>query len=253
MRSSYEDPLGTLDINILGTARVLDAVRRHAPRCAVVAVTSDKCYENREWEHSYRENDPMGGHDIYSASKGCAELVISAYRRSFSTARNAPLIASARAGNVHGPGDWARDRLVPDAVRALRDGKELAVRNPRAVRPWQHVLEPLSGYLWLGARLALEGRAFASAWNFGPTGEAARTVADVSSLAVAAWGGGRWQPRPERNAPHEAHYLSLNIDKTVTRLGWVPAWNFRAGLTRTVRGYRALLAAKSSEREGARE
>lgn len=248
VRASYEDPVGTLDTNIMGTARVLDAVRRHAPGCVVVVVTSDKCYENHEWDYSYRENDPMGGHDIYSASKGCAELVVSSYRRSFSPSGECALIASARAGNVHGPGDWTRDRLVPDAITAIRAGRKLVVRNPGAVRPWQHVLEPLSGYLWLGSCLAgADGARFAGAWNFGPGPESARTVADVVELALSAWGGGSWHAKRDPGAPHEANFLSLNIDKTSTRLGWRPAWNFETGIGRTVRGYRTLLDARNAK------
>lgn len=247
VRESYRDPAGTVATNVLGTAHVLDAVRAAGRPCAVVVVTSDKCYENREWEFAYRENDALGGHDVYSASKGCAELVTAAFRRSFFAASGgAPSVrvASARAGNVIGPGDWAADRIVPDIVRALRAGRPVAVRNPRAVRPWQHVLEPLAGYLRLGAALLGDAPEEAcGAWNFGPQSGDAHAVEDLVRAALAAWGGGAWEDASRPGQPHEAAHLRLAIDKAVTRLGWRPVWPFAETVRRTVAGYRRLLEA----------
>jgi CDP-glucose 4,6-dehydratase len=245
VRESYECPVDTLATNVMGSVHVLDAIRCAGRPCAVVMVTSDKCYENREWVYSYRENDAMGGHDVYSASKGCAELAIAAYRRSFFAAKDEVHVATARAGNVIGPGDWSRDRLVPDAIAALNARRALLVRNPSAVRPWQHVLEPLAGYLWLGASLARRGARFAEAWNFGPSPESVRTVAELAQSVVKAWGRGRWKVVKQKSAPHEANVLMLSIDKTAARLGWRPVWPFATAAARTVRGYRALLAAKN--------
>lgn len=247
VRRSYDQPVDTAATNIMGTVHVLEAIRQAGQPCAVVAVTSDKCYENREWVYSYRENDPMGGHDVYSASKGCAEIMVSSYRRSFFHAgegRPKVALASVRAGNVIGPGDWSVDRIVADAVRSLQAGKDIPVRNPQATRPWQHVLEPLSGYLWVAARLlGREARTYADAWNFGPRAEAARPVSDLVDRILKAWGGGRWVYTGKRNQPHEAYFLSLNIDKAVSRLPWSPVWNFDTTVQRTIEGYRALIQA----------
>lgn len=251
VRTSYEQPVETLDTNVMGTAHLLDAVRRAGRPCAVVVVTSDKAYENRADDRAYVETDRVGGHDPYSASKGAAELVVSSYRRSFfppdGLGAHGVALASARAGNVIGPGDWARDRIVPDAVAALAAGRPVPVRNPDATRPWQHVLEPLAGYLWLGRRLLARDPAEASAaceaWNFGPDQEACRPVRDVVSLVVDAWGGGSWELAGGARAPHEAPMLRLGIGKAVERLGWRPSWGLAESLVRTVRGYRALSAA----------
>lgn len=244
VRRSYEIPVETTATNILGTVHVLEAIRSAGRPCAVVVVTSDKCYENREWDYSYRENDAMGGHDVYSASKGCAEVMVSSYRRSFFGEGTGVALASARAGNVIGPGDWSKDRILADAMRSLVAGASIPVRNPQATRPWQHVLEPLSGYLWLGARLlGKEARRYAEAWNFGPRAEAARPVSDLADRVVAAWGSGAWTFTGRPGQPHEAHYLSLNIDKTVSRLPWGPVWDFDHTVRRTVEGYRALIEA----------
>ncbi|HYQ79915.1 MAG TPA: CDP-glucose 4,6-dehydratase, partial [Anaeromyxobacteraceae bacterium] len=212
VRRSYQEPLETLQVNVLGTANLLQAVRQAGRPCAVVVVTSDKCYENREWLYGYREDEPMGGHDLYSASKGCAELVTASWRRSFfqsqRLSQHGVAVATARAGNVVGGGDWARDRIVPDAVAALRAGEPIPVRNPDAVRPWQHVLEPLGGYLLLGARLlGPQAAAHAEAWNFGPRPEDARPVREVVEAIIASWGAGRWQDRHDPGAPHEAGLL----------------------------------------------
>ncbi len=248
VRRSYVDPVETFDVNVRGAANVLDAVRRAGQPCAVVVVTSDKCYENREEDYAYREEDPMGGHDPYSASKGCEELVAASYRAAFFAAGGKIHLATARAGNVIGPGDWAADRIVPDAVRAFRAGKKLSVRNPRAVRPWQHVLEPLGGYLRLGQALLEQGGAVAESWNFGPASADARTVGDLADLFCRAWGAGAaWEAEPNPANPHEAHLLQLAIDKAAARLGWRPKWGFETAVRRTAEGYRAMLEAKEAE------
>jgi CDP-glucose 4,6-dehydratase len=244
VRRSYDEPLETLQTNVMGTANVLEAVRAERRPCAVVVVTSDKCYENREWVHGYRENDPMGGHDVYSMSKGATELVVQSWRESFFPPErlgdHGVALASARAGNVIGGGDWAKDRIVPDAVRALAAGKPVPVRNPGSVRPWQHVLEPLGGYLLLGARL-LGGEApnYCEAWNFGPAPESTRPVSDVVRAMVECWGSGSWVAAPEAVALHEAGLLRLSIEKAFARLGWSPLWGLREAVARTAEWYRA--------------
>lgn len=246
VRRSYEIPVETTATNVLGTVHVLEALRSAGRPCSVVVVTSDKCYENREWGYSYRENDPMGGHDVYSASKGCAEVMVSSYRRSFFGEGSKVRLASARAGNVIGPGDWSKDRIIADAVRSLQAGRFIPVRNPLATRPWQHVLEPLSGYLWLGAKLlGKDALRYAEGWNFGPRAEAARPVGDLVDRVVSAWGSGAWRFTGRPGQPHEANYLSLNIDKAVSRLPWSPVWNFDTTVQRTMEGYRALIQAGS--------
>ncbi len=244
VRRSYADPVETFDVNVRGAASVLDAIRRAGKSCAVVVVTSDKCYENREMDYAYREDDPMGGHDPYSASKGCEELVAASYRNAFFASGGQIHLATARAGNVIGPGDWAADRIVPDAVRAFRAGRKLAVRNPRAIRPWQHVLEPLGGYLRLGQALVEQGAAVAEGWNFGPDPASARDVGTLADLFCRAWGAGAaWQAEPNPANPHEAHLLQLSIDQAAARLGWRPQWDFETTVRRTAEGYRAMLAA----------
>ncbi len=248
VRRSYTEPVETLDTNVRGTAHVLDAIRRAGCPCAVVVVTSDKCYENREEDYAYREDDPMGGHDPYSASKGCEELVAASYRDAFFAPDGIVHLATARAGNVIGPGDWAADRIVPDAVRAIRAGRPLSVRNPRAVRPWQHVLEPLGGYLRLGRALLDRGADVAEAWNFGPDPASARTVGDLADLFCQTWGdGAAWQAAPDAANPHEAHLLQLSIEKAGARLGWRPKWDFDITVRRTATGYRSLLAAPDAD------
>jgi CDP-glucose 4,6-dehydratase len=250
VRRSYLDPLGTFETNALGTAHLLEAVRLTGTRCAVVIVSSDKCYENREWVHGYREDDALGGHDVYSMSKGVTELVTQSYRRSFfppaQLARHGVALASARAGNVIGGGDWAAERLVPDVVAALHRGQVVPVRNPLAVRPWQHVLEPLNGYLHLGARL-LEGDVTAcEAFNFGPAPESARPVRELVEALLVEWGEGAWADRSDPGAPHEATWLNLSIDKARARLGWQPRWDFTTTVAQTVRWYRAQLDGASA-------
>ncbi len=243
VRRSYEEPLATLESNVNGTAHVLEAVRLQKQRCAIVVVSSDKSYENREWVYGYREDDAMGGFDPYSMSKGATELVTAAWRRSYfppaSLSSHGVAVASARAGNVIGGGDNVQDRIVPDCIRALSKGEVIAVRNPRAVRPWQHVLEPLSGYLQLGARLLGDDAArFCEPWNFGPHTASARPVSELVDALVAAWGEGRWEDRSDAKAPHEAAQLRLSIDKAHARLGWAPRWGVEETVARTVAWYR---------------
>lgn len=252
VRLSYDQPVETHATNIMGTVNVLEAVRLAGAPCVVVAITTDKCYDNKEWVHSYREEDPMGGYDPYSASKGAAELVISSYRRSFFSAPDSPVrLASARAGNVIGGGDWALDRIVPDCIRALSKGESIPVRNKVATRPWQHVLEPLSGYLWLGAALAADKRLghksphpfhfpaaiYRSAFNFGPALASNKTVAELVQEILKHWPG-EWLDKSDPNAPHEAKLLNLATDKAHHFLGWSPAWSFAETIAQTVTWYR---------------
>ena len=244
VRLSYEQPLETYATNVMGTAHVLEAVRLAKRPCTVIAITTDKCYENREWVHSYREEDAMGGYDPYSSSKGAAELVINAYRRSyFSAPAGGPDIrlASVRAGNVIGGGDWAADRIVPDCIRALQQGQAIPVRNKVATRPWQHALEPLSGYLWLGALLGSGERAakapLASAFNFGPALTSNRTVAELVQEVLKHWPG-NWEDRSDPQAVHEAKLLNLATDKAHHFLHWRPVWTFEETITQTVEWYR---------------
>ena len=249
VRLSYDIPAETFETNVMGTVRVLDAVRRRGKPCAVVIITTDKCYENREWVHSYREEDPMGGYDPYSASKGCAELVVNAYRRSFFTENSPVALASARAGNVIGGGDWALDRIVPDCVRSLTAGRVVAVRNPHATRPWQHVLEPLGGYLLLGEKLLAnvaatpevrrlpENRCYESGFNFGPPLASNHTVGELVAEVLRHWPG-RWETPRLDAAPHEASLLNLAIDKAHHFLGWHPVWDFGTTVATAIAWYR---------------
>lgn len=238
VRRSYEDPVETYASNVMGTVHVLEAVRRVGTVRVAVNVTSDKCYENREWEWGYREDEPMGGRDPYSSSKGCAELVTAAYRTSFFGGRDSTAIASARAGNVIGGGDWGADRLVPDLMRAGLSGSSVRIRNPRAVRPWQHVLNPLSGYLILAEHL-WHSREFAVGWNFGPTDTDARPVAWIVERIAALWGADlRWEIDASEH-PHEAHALKLDSSRARERLSWRPCWDLDRGLLATVDWYRA--------------
>jgi CDP-glucose 4,6-dehydratase len=247
VRLSYADPVGTFTANVTGSINVLEAVRLASHRCAVVMVTTDKCYENRETSYAYREIDPLGGHDPYSASKAAAEIAIASYRKSFFSEMDARVaLASARAGNVIGGGDWAADRLVPDSVRSLQRSQGIPVRNKNATRPWQHVLDPLSGYLTLGAALwqTIAGKEtesaaeIRSAFNFGPSPESNRTVSSLVDEVLKNWPGS-WVDRSDSQAPHEAGLLNLNIDKAVRVLGWRPVWNFSEAVGRTVAWYRS--------------
>jgi CDP-glucose 4,6-dehydratase len=243
VRRSYEHPVETYATNVMGTVNLLEAVRLAGHRCVVVCVTTDKCYENREWLHAYREEDALGGHDPYSSSKGAAEIAIAAYRKSFfSSPKSIVRLASARAGNVIGGGDWAADRIVPDCIRSLQQGEAIAVRNKLATRPWQHVLEPLSGYLWLAACLDDRVRAAIStkvdsAFNFGPSIDSNRTVANIVDEILRHWPG-RWEDRSESQAVHEATLLNLATDKAHHVLRWSPVWSFPETVQRTVEWYR---------------
>jgi CDP-glucose 4,6-dehydratase len=239
VRMSYAQPVETYATNVMGTVHLLEAVRLAGHACTVVVVTTDKCYENSERAHAYREEEPLGGHDPYSSSKGATELVVSAYRRSYFSGPDSPVrLASARAGNVIGGGDWAIDRIVPDCIRSLQGGETIPVRNRHATRPWQHVLEPLGGYLWLAAQLASR-RELATAFNFGPTPEATRPVAALVEEVLKHWPG-KWEDRTDPKAVHEAALLSLAIDKAARELGWKPAWDFPATIVHTVAWYRAV-------------
>jgi CDP-glucose 4,6-dehydratase len=240
VRLSYEHPVDTYETNIMGTVHVLDAVRSVHSVGVVVNVTSDKCYENRETGQAYVEDDPMGGFDPYSSSKGCSELVTAAYRRSFFGEGSAVAVASARAGNVIGGGDWASDRIVPDCVRALAAGEPILVRNPHAVRPWQHVLEPLSGYLWLAARMSADAHTFDGGWNFGPEPGEDWPVSAVVDELIAAWGAGSWTtPAAGPAQPHEATLLNLDITKARRELGWRPVYDVRHAIGATAGWYAA--------------
>ncbi len=243
VRDSYDDPKTTFDTNIGGTVNVLEAIR-HCPSVkAAVIVTSDKCYENREWVWGYRENDPMGGHDPYSASKGATEIVCTAYFRSyFNKNGHGPHLgfATARAGNVIGGGDWAKDRIIPDCIRALSKGEPIRIRNPHATRPWQHVLDPLSGYLLLAQRLAENPERFSGSWNFGPVEGGQISVIELAEKFIKAWGGGTIETPPSENkAPHEAHLLKLCIDKAMHELHWKPTLDSESAIDWTVEWYKA--------------
>ena len=251
VRYSYVDPVETYATNVMGTVHVLDCIRSLPSVRATVIVTTDKCYENKEWVWGYRENEPMGGYDPYSNSKGCAELVTAAYRQSYfsdgtySTHRHA--LASARAGNVIGGGDWSDDRLIPDALKAFAAGRSLMIRNPLATRPWQHVLEPLSGYLVLAQALYQEGPKFASAWNFGPKDEDARTVKEVVDLLIKkSPAGARWM-QDESEQPHEAHALKLDCSKAAQLLGWRPRWSLEVAVENIAEWQKAFLAKENMQ------
>jgi CDP-glucose 4,6-dehydratase len=250
VRESYARPLETFSVNAMGTAHLLDALEDYQQPCAAVFITTDKCYKNREWHHGYREEDPLGGHDPYSASKAAAELIIASYRDSFFS--NHPVkIASARAGNVIGGGDWAGDRIVPDSMAALQKKEPILVRNKHATRPWQHVLEPLSGYLWLAASLAdpslrrVDLPALTSPFNFGPDHESNRTVEELVGEILKNWPG-RWEDKSNPQAPHEAGLLQLSTDKAYAMLRWRPVWNFSEAVARTVGWYRTAQNFKDS-------
>jgi CDP-glucose 4,6-dehydratase len=239
VRRSYAEPVETFATNVMGTANLLEAVRSTPSVRVVVNVTSDKCYENREWEYAYRENDPMGGHDPYSASKGCSELVTAAYQRSFFNHESGAAVATARAGNVIGGGDWAADRIVPDCVRALLAREPVVVRNPLAVRPWQHVLEPLAGYLLLAAGLLSDPQNHVGPWNFGPSQGGNLSVREVVETVLAEWGEGTWTGPPAgATGPREARFLKLDCSKASDLLGWRSVWSAERGLRTAVGWYR---------------
>lgn len=253
VKQSYRDPLETLETNVLGLSHVLELCRAQESTLAVVVVTSDKCYENRETFYGYRETDTLGGVDPYSASKACCELVVSSYRRSFFDSDDSSVaLASARAGNVIGGGDWASDRIMPDCFRALSRGETVQVRNPHAVRPWQHVLEPLSGYLMLGSSLLSpdvgERRVYCDSWNFGPRSGQASSVRAVVEATLEHWGSGNWKAEPAPNDGHESSLLLLSIDKALSRLGWSPRWDFAKTIEETARWYRGFYQSEDVRR-----
>ena len=240
VRPSYKNPIETYETNVMGTVNLLEASRHCGSVKVVVNITSDKCYENLETDRGYRENDRMGGHDPYSSSKACAELVSAAYRLSFLTNDDIAM-ATARAGNVIGGGDWACDRLVPDTLRALEKRQSVQVRNPNAVRPWQHVLEPLSGYLLLAEKLYLEGHEFADGWNFGPNDDDARSERWVVEHLCESWGiGTLWTNQPGDH-PHEANYLKLDISKARKYLNWAPRLSLKDALSQVIEWHKASL------------
>jgi CDP-glucose 4,6-dehydratase len=238
VRDSYKIPVETYSVNVMGTVNLLESIRNTPTVKAVVNVTTDKVYENREWVWGYRENEPMGGYDPYSNSKGCSELVTAAYRSSYFNPcnydRHGVAVATARAGNVIGGGDWADDRLIPDIIKAIMAGKPVQIRNPHAIRPWQHVLEPLSGYLLLAERLFAKGANYAAGWNFGPPDEDARPVGLLVERLCAAWGEGAAFEIDRGNHPHEAHYLKLDCSKARSELGWSPRWSLEKTVQRIV-------------------
>ena len=241
VRLSYEIPAETFEVNVIGTAHVLDAVRLLEKPCSVVLITTDKVYHNNEWIYPYRENDRLGGYDPYSASKACAELVIDSYRNSFFDIKNQEQhkkgIAVARAGNVIGGGDWSKDRLIPDIAKAFTLEKPVVIRNPNSVRPWQHVLEPVVGYLLLGSNLAAEPMKFSQAYNFGPLLSDALSVSAMLQLAIASWGKGEYIVENEEGQPHEAGLLKLDISKAISELKWQPKMNAEKAVSMTMDWY----------------
>ena len=243
VRYSYIEPVETYSTNVMGTVNLLEVVRNTGSVKAVMNVTSDKCYENREWAWGYRENEAMGGYDPYSSSKGCAELVTAAYRNSYfhpeKYQQHGVAIASARAGNVIGGGDWAGDRLIPDILRAITEGKAVNIRNPYAIRPWQHVLEPLYGYLQLAQKLYEEGTAYAEGWNFGPNDENAKPVQWIVEKLTESWGESASWALDSGNHPHEAYYLKLDCSKAKARLDWHPRWHLADTLCAIIEWHRA--------------
>jgi CDP-glucose 4,6-dehydratase len=265
VRLSYDEPKLTFDTNVGGTVNVFEAVRSTPSVKVLVNITSDKCYENREWVWGYRENDPLGGHDPYSASKGCAELVFNAYLKSFfksgdmtqfcqklgscpQNSRISPLgAASARAGNVIGGGDWGTDRLVPDCIRALSDHQPIGIRNPHAVRPWQHVLEPLAGYLQLGAALWQDPQKYSGSWNFGPDDSSHLTVSEMAERLITYWGDGSWNDLSDPQALHEASLLKLNCDKAHAKLNWQSALTINECLQMTAQWYKIFYTSPPSD------
>ena len=241
VRQSYTDPLETFSTNVMGTANILEVVRATPAVRAVVIVTTDKVYRNIEDGHAYRESEPLGGHDPYSASKAAAEIVVGSFSQSFFSDCSGPAVATARAGNVIGGGDWSNDRLVPDCIRALGQGSDIPLRYPDAVRPWQHVFEPISGYVALAERLLSEvGHEFATPWNFGPSVKDVTTVQSVAQRLIELWGGtSQIDLSPAVDSPHEASLLSLDSTKAATELDWVPQWDLDSALAATVQWYRA--------------
>ena len=242
VRESYTSPKETYDVNVGGTVNVLECCRLTDSVVVIINVTSDKCYENKEWVWSYRESDPIGGYDPYSSSKGCSELITAAYRNSFFNPINfdehGKCLSTVRAGNVIGGGDWQKDRIIPDSIRALERNKPIEIRNPHATRPWQHALEPLSGYLLLASKMYKEPHKFCGAWNFGPNYYSVIPVGEIVDKVLAQWGSGSWINMPAENAPHEAKLLSLDISKANSYLQWFPVWDIDKTIKKTVEWYK---------------
>ena len=239
VRYSYDSPIETYEVNVIGTAKVLEVARNCAKLKAIVNITTDKCYENDERSQGYKENDPMGGHDPYSSSKGCAELVTLAYRRSFLQDQGVSL-ASVRAGNVIGGGDWADDRLIPDILRSFEKNKPVVIRNPKATRPWQHVLEPLSGYLVLAQKMYNNHKEYAEGWNFGPREEDVKPVDWILDKMISKWPDSSWELDQNSN-PHEADFLKLDISKAESKLGWKPVWELSHTIDKIIGWHKAWL------------
>jgi CDP-glucose 4,6-dehydratase len=253
VRLSYQEPVDTYTTNVIGTVNVLEAARKCKSLKAIVCVTTDKCYENKEWDWGYRESDPMGGHDPYSSSKGCAELVTSAYRRSFFNGKDTASVASARAGNVIGGGDWADDRLIPDVLKAFKKSEPVVIRNPLSTRPWQHVLEPIAGYLVLAENLYMHGDDFAEGWNFGPKDEGCKPVNWILDKMVNKWGAGASWELDKNNNPHEAGFLKLDCSKAVNRLKWQPKWSLQETLEMIVNWHQNYLKGNDIKKECLKE
>ena len=246
VRLSYQSPKDTYDINIGGTVNILEVIRHSASVKAAVIITSDKCYENKEWLWGYRENDPVGGYDPYSSSKGATEIVISAYRNSFFNPRefsnHCKTISSVRAGNVIGGGDWSKDRIIPDCIRALEQSKAIEIRNPMATRPWQHVLEPLKGYLILASKMYQDPLIFSDAWNFGPDSSCILPVRDVVNEVIKNWGLGEWLDTSDSSNFHETILLNLDCSKARFKLGWIPVLNIKEAIKLTIEWYKTAFA-----------
>ena len=247
VRKSYDDPKKTFDTNIGGTVNILEAVRLTASVKALVTITSDKCYKNKEWCWGYRENDELGGKDPYSASKAAAEIVFSAYQDSFFNQRPKFGAASVRAGNVIGGGDWSADRIVPDCIRALEGNCPIELRNPHATRPWQHVLDPLSGYLLVASRLYEDPEKYRGSYNFGPNSQEMHTVQDVALELISVWGSGEIRITKKQSDPPESGLLHLNCDRAHQVLGWYPRWDFKTSIEKTARWYKSVKSGKSAE------
>lgn len=248
VRLSYDEPKLTFDTNVSGSVNILEAVRKTDSVKALIYVTSDKCYKNKEWIWGYRENDELGGYDPYSASKAAAEIVISSYIDSFFNKNLNIGIASVRAGNVVGGGDWAMDRIIPDCIRSILNNKTIEIRNPSAIRPWQHVLEPLSGYLLLAENLVTEPRKFTGSWNFGPSIDSIKTVKELSQTVVQLFGRGKICVTPNDSSKHEAGLLILNCDKANQELNWTPKWNFMETMSQTIEWYKKHLDGENSRK-----
>lgn len=253
VRLSYKEPVETYATNVMGTVHVMEAARTCSNLKAIVSVTTDKCYENKEWHWGYRENEAMGGHDPYSSSKGCAELVTSAYRSSFFHKEGDAAVASARSGNVIGGGDWSEDRLIPDILKAFEKSQPVIIRNPLSTRPWQHVLEPLSGYLMLAEALYKEGNKFGEAWNFGPNDQDCRPVNWILDKMVKYWGGNSSWELDKNNNPHEAGFLKLDCSKAKGRLNWEPKWDLDTTISLIVNWHQEWLAGKNIQQQCLKE